>query len=336
MNKTSDKKSLSKIIRNSKDICILSHHNPDADAVGSSLALYFLLKKMKKNVHVILPNTFPEFLNWMPASDKIIIYENNKQSANKLLNQTQLIFLLDCNSFKRLGTDGLAESSAQSQAPKILIDHHQMPEKYFDAFFFDDKASSTCELIYRFSEHLGINHFLDKKTAQCIYTGIMTDTGSFKYDSVTPQTMQIVARLMEYKINHTEIQRNVFDTYSYDRLRLVGFALSEKLKYFPQYKTAYIALSQEELKRFNHKKGDTEGLVNTALSIKDVVVSALITETDKMIRISLRSKGNVDVNEIARKYFNGGGHKNAAGGQMNAPLSEVIEKFESVIKSLKL
>ncbi|GIV28984.1 MAG: exopolyphosphatase [Bacteroidia bacterium] len=336
MNKTSDKKQLSLIIKNSNHICILSHHNPDADAVGSSLALYFLLKKMKKNVHIILPNAFPEFLNWMPASNKIIIYENNKQSADKLINKAQLLFLLDCNSFKRLGTDGLAETSAHSQAKKILIDHHKFPEKYFDAFYFDDTASSTCELIYKFSEHLNILNLLDKKIAQCLYTGLMTDTGSFKYDSVTAQTMRIAAHLMEFKINHTKIQQNVFDTYSYDRLKLVGYALSEKLVYLSKFKTAYIALSQEELKRFNYKKGDTEGLVNTALSIKDVKLSALITETDKMIRISLRSKGDVDVNEIARKYFNGGGHKNAAGGQMNTSLNEVVEQFESVVKSLNL
>jgi phosphoesterase RecJ-like protein len=181
-----------------------------------------------------------------------------------------------------------------------------------------------------------ILRLLDKKTAQCLYTGLMTDTGSFKYDSVTPKTMQIAAHLMEYNINHTQIQQNVFDTYSYNRLKLVGYALSEKLVYLPEYQTAYIALSQEELKRFHHKKGDTEGLVNTALSIKDVKISALITETDKMVRISLRSKGNIDVNAIARKYFKGGGHKNAAGGQMQLPLKDVVEKFEEVIKSLKI
>ncbi|MCX7728826.1 MAG: DHH family phosphoesterase, partial [Bacteroidia bacterium] len=276
MNKTSDKKVLLSIIKKSKQISILSHHNPDADALGSSLALYFLLKKQNKRVKVILPNAFPDFLNWMPASDKVIIYEKNRNTADKHIIQSDLIFLLDCNSFKRLGTDGLADTVTQSVAKKILIDHHKMPEKYFDAFYFDDKASSTCELIYRFSEYLKIDGLIDKKTAQCLYTGIMTDTGSFKFDSVTPHTMRIAANLMEYNIQHHIIQQNVFDTYSYERLKLVGYALSEKLKYFKDLKAAYIALSQDELKKFNYKKGDTEGLVNTALSIKDVKLSALI------------------------------------------------------------
>ncbi len=336
MNKISDKKQLSQLIHSSKNICILSHHNPDADAVGSSLALYFLMKKLKKKVQIILPNTFPDFLNWMPDSNKILIYETNKAKCEQVIHSAHLIFLLDCNSFTRLGTDGLGELVTHTSVPKILIDHHKFPEKYFHAFFFDDKASSTCELIYKFCEHMKILRLLDKKTAQCLYTGLMTDTGSFKYDSVTPKTMQIAAHLMEYNINHTQIQQNVFDTYSYNRLKLVGYALSEKLVYLPEYQTAYIALSQEELKRFHHKKGDTEGLVNTALSIKDVKISALITETDKMVRISLRSKGNIDVNAIARKYFKGGGHKNAAGGQMQLPLKDVVEKFEEVIKSLKI
>lgn len=337
MKKISDKKKILSLIQKSQSISILSHHNPDADAVGSSLSLYLLLKKLRKKVKVILPNSFPDFLNWMPDTNKILLFEKDKQSSAQWLHQSDLIFLLDCNSIKRLGTDGLAEMTFQSQATKVLIDHHKMPEKYFNAFYFDDKASSTCELIYKLLEHIGYTKHIDKKIAQCIYTGIMTDTGSFKFDSVTPQTMRIAARLLEYKINHTQIQQNVFDTYSIDRLRLVGYALSEKLKYFPEYKSAYISLSQKELKKFNYKKGDTEGLVNTALSIKDVLLSALITETDKMIRISLRSKGDIDVNEIARKYFNGGGHKNAAGGQMtNISLKEVTEKFENIIQSLDL
>lgn len=322
-------------LNTSKKIVILSHQHPDADAVGSSLALFFILKKLKKSVHIILPNAFPEFLNWMPSSEKIIRFDENQQKATTTLTKADLIFLLDCNSFKRLGTDGLSELSEQSAATKILIDHHKMPDGYFNGFYFDDKASSTCELIYRFIQHLKLLHCLDKKTAQCIYTGLMTDTGSFKYDSVTANTMRIAAHLLEFNIKHTQIQQNIFDTYSYDRLKLVGYALSKKLKYLPQYKASYIALSQRELKKFNYKRGDTEGLVNMALSIKDVQIAALFTETDKVIRVSLRSKNNLDVNTIARKYFKGGGHKNAAGGQMCIPLEEVTQLFEKIVQSLK-
>lgn len=336
MKKISEKRQLLSLIQKAHRICVLSHHNPDADAVGSSLALYFVLKKLNKQVQVILPNTFPEFLNWMPNAKHIVIFEHQKEKSQRLIQQADLLFLLDCNSFKRLGTDGLAELCSHSTAPKILIDHHRMPEKYFHAFFFDDKASSTCELIYRMLQHLKLLHILNKKIAQCIYTGIMTDTGSFKYDSVTADTMRIAAHLLEFKINHTQIQQNIFDTYSYDRLKLIGYALSEKLKYIPKYHTAYIALSQDELKQFNYQKGDTEGLVNTALSIKSVVLSALFTETDKMIRVSLRSKGHLDVNEIARQYFNGGGHKNAAGGQMHTSLQETIQIFETIIQNLPI
>jgi len=336
MRKITDKKKLYNLVNKSKNILILSHYNPDADAVGSSLALYFLLKKLNKKVHLILPNAFPNFLKWMPGSNKIILFENDYEKSKKLIQKSDLIFLLDCNSFNRLNIQEFTHLANESLAKKILIDHHIMPEKYFNAYYFDDSASSTCELIYQFSEHLNLKKFFDKKIAQCIYTGIMTDTGSFKYDSVTSKTMCIAADLLNYNIDHAKIQQNVFDTYSYDRLKLVGYALSEKLKYLPEYKAAYIALSQDELKRFNYQKGDTEGLVNTALSIKDVKFSALITETDKFIKISLRSKGNLDVNQIARKYFNGGGHKNAAGGQLNLPLNEVTELFESVVKKLKL
>lgn len=336
MRKLSDKDKLLPLIEQSRKIVIFSHHNPDADAVGSSLALYGFLKKKKKDVKVILPNAFPDFLNWMPNVNKILIYEKDKSICEKIIAQAHLLFLLDCNSFKRLGTDGLADIALKSSAQKILIDHHKMPEKYFNAFYFDDKASSTCELIYKFSKHLNILALMNKKIAQCLYTGMMTDTGSFKYDSVTSETMRIVAHLLEYKIHHTQIQQNIFDTYSYDRLKLVGYALSKKLTYLPDYKTAYIALSQNELKKFNFKKGDTEGLVNMALSIKNVLISALITETDKMVRISLRSKGNIDVNKIAREYFNGGGHKNAAGGQMNISLQKVVSLFEDVVKSIHL
>ncbi len=330
----SDKKNIHSLIKQSKNIVILSHHNPDADAVGSSLALFFILKKLKKKVHIILPNSFPDFLNWLPSINQIVLFEKDKQKTEQTISKCDLIFLLDCNAFIRLGTDGLSDIATHSKAKRILIDHHRMPAKYFDAYYFDDKASSTCELIYKLTEHLKITKIIDKKIAQCIYTGLMTDTGSFKYDSVTSKTMQIAAHLLEFNIHHTKIQNNIFDTYSYDRLKLMGYAISEKLKYLPEYKAAYIALSQEELKRFNYKKGDTEGLVNTALSIKDVVISALFTETDKNIRISLRSKGNLDVNEIARKYFNGGGHKNAAGGQMTVSLEKVTFIFEDVVKEL--
>lgn len=334
MQKFSEKKHLSSLIKQSNNILILAHYNPDADAVGSSLALYFLLKKLSKKAHIILPNDFPDFLKWMPSVKNIVIFENNQEKAEKLIAQADLMVLLDCNSFHRLGNSGLADLALHSTARKILIDHHRFPEKYFDAYYFDDRSSSTCELIYKFSEHIGILQHLDKKIAQCLYTGLMTDTGSFKYDSVTSKTLRIAAHLLEFKINHTQIQQNVFDTYSYDRLKLIGYALSEKLQYLQNYNAAYIALSQEELKRFNFKKGDTEGLVNTALSIKDVSISALFTETDKMVRISLRSKGNVDVNIIARRYFNGGGHKNAAGGQMNVPLDEVISIFQKALKEI--
>lgn len=340
MNRFSEKRKLLALIKDSKRSVILSHYNPDADAVGSSLALFFLLKKMKKKVQVILPNTFPEFLNWMPSAKKILIFEKDRQSAETILNKADLIFLLDCNSFNRLNTElnteGLAKIALQSGASKILIDHHKLPENYFDAYFFDDRASSTCELIYKLTEYLKVKNYVDKKVAQCIYTGIMTDTGSFKYSSVSSYTMKIVADLLEYKIDHPRVQRNVFDTYSYDRLKLLGFALSEKLKYLPDYNSAYITLSQKDLENFNYKKGDTEGFVNFPLSIKSVVLSALFTETDKTIRVSLRSKGNIDVSEIARKYFNGGGHKNASGGQMNVSLEAVAQLFEKIVKEIKL
>ncbi len=336
MKKISTERTFNKLIKDAKQITIFTHHNPDGDAVGSSLALYLALKKIKKKIKIIVPNSFPEFLNWMHGSEHIVNFDKNKESAKQWISQSDLVFLLDCNAFTRLGFDELPTLVEQSKATKILIDHHRLPAKYFNAYFFNDAACSTCELVYLFLQHINLLKVLNKKIAECIYTGIMTDTGSFKFDSVTAQTHQITAHLLRLKINHTQIHQAVFDTYSYDRLKLIGYSLSEKMVYIKDYATAYIALSAKELRQFNHKKGDTEGLVNTPLSINNVILSALFTETSDGIKISLRSKGNLDVNIIARTYFNGGGHKNAAGGQLNSSLIQATNLFEKVVKELNI
>ncbi len=323
---------IKKILSISKNITILTHINPDGDAIGSSLAMLIYLTLKKHTVSIITPNDFPDFLKWLPKSNQIVVNKNSPETALKIISETEIFICLDFNSLNRI--EKLAEPFLQSKAIKILIDHHIDPENFADFTLSFSNTSSTSEIVYDFIEFLGDENLINKEIAECLYVGIATDTGSFSYSCNHSRTYDIVSKLMLKEINAEHIHRLVYDTYSEDRMRLLGFCLSEKMKVFSQYEAAFISLTKAELKRFNHQTGDTEGIVNYPLSIGNVKMAALFIEKDDHVRISIRSKGDLNVNKIAKKYFNGGGHKNAAGGNSPLSMEETINKFIKLLPEL--
>lgn len=320
------------LLRRAKSIVIVTHWSPDGDAMGSSLGLYHYLLQLDKSVKVIVPNAYPGFLDWLPGRKQVLNFQENEQKAAKAIQTADVLFTLDFNSYKRL--EKLGQVLESSTAPKVLIDHHQQPDTYASYYFHDVAASSTCELVYEFIVALGGKKLIDKKIAACLYTGLMTDTGSFRYPSVTPGTHLIISELMKTGIQPSEIHSAVYDNYSLHRLRLLGYALSEKMQVLDGFPVAYFTLSEKELNRFHYQKGDTEGLVNYPFSIKGILVCALFSESEGMIKISFRSKGKIDMNAFARQYFSGGGHINAAGGKSHDSLAATEAKFVELVKKL--
>ena len=332
-----NKKDLAKVkllLSSPKKIVIVSHKNPDGDAVGSSLGLYHFLKKLDHDISVIMPNDYPEFLKWMPGQYIIKDYETDKQTAEDLINNADIIFTLDFNSLPRAGE--MESCLKNSPAVKIMIDHHQQPDDYAEYVYSDVEICSTSQMIYHFINMLGEGQHIDKTIGTCLYTGIMTDTGSFRFSSTTSTTHRVVADLIDKGVENSIIHNKVFDTNSYNRLQLLGCALNN-LKVIPELKTSYITLSQKELNKFNFRKGDSEGVVNYGLSVKDVIFSAIFIEhkQEGIIKISLRSNGDFSVNEFARAHFDGGGHTNAAGGRSNLSLKKTVEKFISILPDYK-
>lgn len=333
MNKD-DINSIKTLLNSPKAIVIIPHKNPDGDAIGSSLGLYHYLKQYNHNITIIAPNDYPDFLKWMPQESSVLKYDNQKEVCNTLIEKADLIFTLDFNALNRIGD--MEESVSTSKAIKIMIDHHQQPDDYASYMYSDVSMSSTCEMVYNFIEMLEDYHKINRDIATCLYTGIMTDTGSFRFPSTTSATHQIIGKLIQKGANNSEIHNQIYDTNSYARLQLLGRALSN-LKVIPEYRTAYITLSQEELNTFDFKKGDTEGFVNYGLSLKGIIFAAIFIEShqDEIIKISLRSKGDFSVNELSRTHFNGGGHTNAAGGRSELNLKETIDKFISILPNYK-
>jgi phosphoesterase RecJ-like protein len=321
------------ILSEKKKIVITTHYNPDGDAMGSSLGLYHFLKSKKHQVCVITPNIWPSFLDWMPGSDHCMAGDNHLKKASKLIDEADIVFSLDYNALKR--TNELADLIAPAKGIKIMIDHHIQPEAFADFTYSDVSASSTCEMIFEFIMALDPNTKINQDCAECLYTGIMTDTGSFKYSSTTSKTHMVVAHLIEQGARNTYIHQKLFDTNTYERMRLLGFCLSEKLSLLNDYHTAFIALTAQELESFHYKKGDTEGIVNYALSIAEINFSAIFIERDDEIKISFRSKGSFDVNTFARNHFEGGGHHNAAGGKGADTMDETIMRFVQLLPQYK-
>ena len=315
----------------SQSIVIVTHTNPDGDAIGSCLALRRILTNAGyESISVIIPNSDPAFLHWMQGHDQIINATRSAQSAKKLIEEASVIFCLDFNHLNR--AEAVADILIQANAVKILIDHHPQPADEFDYLISDTTVSSTAELVYEFMLTMGWKKFFDRHIAECIYAGIVTDTGSFSYNCNNPRTYEIMSSIMKWQVDGGEIHRMIYSTYSENRMRLLGYCLSEKLVVMPACQTAYISLSRKELNRYHHQVGDTEGIVNYALSLHGINLAALFTENKDHIKISLRSSGALDVNELARKYFAGGGHTNASGGKSFVSLDETVSLFEKIVK----
>ncbi|WP_439152829.1 DHH family phosphoesterase [Winogradskyella sp.] len=328
----SDIKSL---LSSPKSIVIVPHKNPDGDAMGSTLALYHYLKRYNHNATVIAPNDYPDFLKWLPGDDSVLKYDSQKEESDALLEQAEIIFTLDFNALHRAG-EQLGNTIKANNCTKIMIDHHQEPDTYANYTYSDVTMSSTCEMVYNFIEMLDDTNKINASTATCLYVGIMTDTGSFRFPATTSRTHQIIGDLIDRGADNSQIHNKVYDTNSFSRLQLLGRAL-QNLKVIPELRTAYITLSQAELDKFNFKKGDTEGFVNYALSVKGIIFATIFIENhqDDIIKISLRSKGTFSVNEFSRAHFNGGGHTNAAGGRSESDLQSTIDKFISILPNYK-
>jgi bifunctional oligoribonuclease and PAP phosphatase NrnA len=327
---------LEKIIRlleTPRKILITSHMNPDGDAIGSSLAMYGYLKKKGHEVAVMVPDRDPEFLHWMPNHSSLLVFREQEDLCLETIKNAEVIFNLDYNGLGRLSK--AEEPVRNSSAVKILIDHHRDPAQDFDFMLSQTQTSSTSELVYDFIDGSGDALLIDTDIAACIYAGIITDTGSFSYSCNYEKTYLITADLYRKGIDGEHIHRLVYDTYSEGRLRLLGYSISEKLVVLHDLHTAYIWLSMEDLDRFNYQVGDTEDVVNYALSVAGINLAALFTERDGVVRVSLRSKGNFSVNDIARKYFNGGGHVNAAGANSYVSLEETVRIFVNMLPEYK-
>ena len=330
---TSESQNIVALLKNNSNIVITSHHNPDGDAIGSSLGLYHILKELGINANIVIPNEIPDFLSWLPEANKIIRFSKQKKVAQKLIGEANIIFALDFNGPGRLET--MKNDFCNSKAIKILIDHHPQPENIFQWQLSETKASSTAELVYEFASIINAENEINLQAAQSIFTGIMTDTGSFSYACSNPRTFEIVAKLISKGVKIEEVQQHVYNNFSENRMRLVGHALATKMKVFPEYRSAFISLTRNELNQFKYKIGDTEGLVNYPLSIKNIVFSALLIENTDCVKVSLRSTGNFPTNKISEMYFNGGGHVNAAGGKSFASMSETEEKFLEIVQKLQ-
>ena len=323
------------LLASPKKIVIIPHRSPDGDAMGSTLALYNFLKKLNHQPIVISPNDFPGFLAWLPGSESVLVYENEKESVTKVLQSAELVFTLDFNALHRTGE--MEQVLQKLKVPFVMIDHHQKPDNYALVTYSDTSIGSTCQMIYEFISSLGKKDLLDKTIATCLYTGIMTDSGSFRFPSTTSTTHRIVADLIDLGVNNSEIHNLVFDDNSFNRLQLLGRAL-QNMKVFPEYKTAYTTLSQNELDEFHYKKGDTEGFVNYGLTIKGINFAAIFIENrdENSIKISFRSQGEFDVNQFSRENFNGGGHINAAGGKSTLSMEETTKKFENLLTKISI
>ena len=325
---------IKQLISKTNKIVLISHTNPDGDAVGSILAMYHFLNKLDKEVDMLVPNKFPDFYSWLPDSDKIILYDKQHKLAQKKLNDADIIFALDFNSFSRMGA--LADVVRPTRAKRLLIDHHIDPDiASFDYCYSRTDVSSTAELVYEFISILGYGEMIDKKISEAIYTGIVTDTGSFSFSCNRPETYDITSNLVRQGVDAQKIHKLIYDTFSENRLRLLGFAISQRMLVWDEFHTALIYLTKEDLRNHNYQVGDTEGMVNYPLSMNKVNMSVLITERDNQLRLSFRSKGKFSVNELCRNHFNGGGHRNAAGGKTQEDMETFISRLKKVLAEYK-
>ncbi len=326
-------KELQQLLANPKKIAIIPHRNVDGDAMGSTLGLYHILKQLNHQITVVVPNEIPDYLQWIPGIEEAtLIYEGAKNSeAIEVLKETELIFTLDFNALHRAG-EQMETVLKTLSAPFIMIDHHEKPDNFAKYMFSDIEYSSTCQMVYELIQKLELGDYINLDAATCLYTGIATDSGGFRFPRTTGNLHRIVGNLIDIGVNNSQIHENLYDNGDYNKLQILGKALSN-MKVLPEYKTSYIALSQQEQNELKVKKGDTEGIVNYGLTIKNIDFTAFFTEVteEKIIKISFRSQGDFDVNKFARNHFNGGGHKNAAGGKSFDSLEGTITKFIAIL-----
>lgn len=329
---TKDIDYLKAIIGEGSFFVLTCHAGPDGDALGSTLGMAHYLRELGKEALVIVPDAFPDFLAWMPGAQEILRFDKQRDKAELMLSMADVIFAMDYNALSRV--DDMGALIAKSKAKKVLVDHHLQPDNFCNLSFSYPKLSSTCEVVFRLVMAMEGCELLTKAACECIYTGMMTDTGNFSYGPCTQEVYLIISMLMQKEINKDRIYNKVFNNYSEGRLRLMGYVLFEKMRVFPERRAALITLSREEMARFNFNKGDSEGLVNIPLQMKGIYFSAFLREdTDKdLIRVSLRSQGTFPCNKFASQYFGGGGHLNASGGQHNGTLAEAVAIFEKALE----
>jgi bifunctional oligoribonuclease and PAP phosphatase NrnA len=336
MMNTQDIAGVKELLSSPKKIVIIPHRNPDGDAMGSNLGLYHFLRHKDHEVTVISPNEFPDFLAWLPASNTVQVFEKDTEAATTILKEAEVVFTLDFNALSRTG-DAMEAALKELTATFIMIDHHQKPDGYAKYMFSDTSYGSTCEMVYHFIEALNEKQFLDVTVATCLYTGIVTDSGSFRFHTTTGTTHRIVAEFIDLGVDNAAIHSLLFDNHTPSRIQILARAL-QNMHVLPEFKTSYTSMSQDELNSFGHNKGDTEGIVNYGLSMKGINFTAFFTENkdEGIIKISFRSKGSFDVNAYARQYFNGGGHINAAGGRSTESLEATIQKFIATLAHIKI
>lgn len=325
-------KQLKQTLAEAKQIVITSHQSPDGDAVGSALALHNYFKKIGQKSYVILPDAFPDFYQWMPSSEDVLFYDKATEKSEEILATSDVFFALDYNDLKRIGTHFMGAVSKHNFT-RVMIDHHPNPANFADITYSRPEICSTAQLIFEFIEHLDDLDKIDAEIGACIYCGLMTDTGSFRFSSVDNRTHEIAAVLIKKGVQQNKIHENVYDQNSLDRIRLQGHVFSNRLEYLKDLGVAIISLTKEDGQKFNVQSGDTEGFVNIALSIKNTKLAVFFREDDEKVKISFRSKGDVKANAIAAEHFNGGGHQNAAGGRAGLPMNKAIEQFKDVVKN---
>ena len=324
-------------MHNPKRVVIVTHFKPDADALGSSLGLAGYLKKKDHAVQVVTPSDYPGFLSWMPGHKEVLAVNKDQadslQRAQQAVANAEVIFCLDFSSLNRINS--LQDPVKNSTAKKILVDHHLEPEHFADFEHWDPKAASTAGLVFDLIDKLGDKNYIDADIANCLYAGVMTDTGGFRHSNTTQKEFQTASELVGAGANPSFVSKMIYDTNTIARMKLTGYVLSQKLTVLPEFHTVYICLSHDELKQFNTQTGDTEGLVNFGLSIEGIRLSVFMYDRKEEIKLSFRSLGNFPANEMARKYFEGGGHKNAAGGSSQLSLEETLQKFLSILPEYK-
>lgn len=313
-------------------IVITCHKSPDGDALGSTLALCHILRRLGKDAVVVTPDMPPKSLEFFPGLRDLVVFTKHELRARHVLSEAQLLFCLDFNSMKRI--DRLAELVEPLKVRRVLIDHHLDPDDTFDIMISHPEASSTCELVFRVIMQMGLLRMMDRQAASCLYVGLLTDTGGFAYSCDNPEFYEILASVLRRRIDRIGLYNKAMNTFSADSLRLQGFAINEKMQLFPEQGAALITLSKEELERFNYNRGDTETLVNKPLAIPEIYWSVFLREDADKIKVSCRSQGDFSVSDICAKYFNGGGHFNAAGGDFVGTLDEAVAAFHQVLSDL--